>query len=59
MKKQNKYSYLFVVQGFYSGQWEDLTQSEKRKEARDDLKAYRDNEPRTPTRVIHRRELNQ
>lgn len=60
MKKQNKYSYLFVVQGYYAPYgWEDLTHSENRKEARDDLKAYRDNEPRTPTRIIHRRELNQ
>lgn len=57
MKKQNKYLYLFVVQGFYSYGWEDLTQSESLKEARADLKAYRDNEPGA-FRIIQRRELN-
>jgi len=57
MKKQNKFVYLFVVQGFYSQGWEDLTQSENRTEARDDLKAYRENE-RGTFRMIQRRELN-
>jgi hypothetical protein len=57
-KKQNKYSYIFVVQGFYSYGWEDLTQSESRKEARDDLRTYQQNEPGA-FRIIQRRELNQ
>lgn len=56
-KKQNKYRYLFVVQGFYGYGWEDLTQSENRTEARDNLKDYRENEP-GPHRLIKRRELN-
>lgn len=57
MKKQNKFTYLFVVQGFYSQGWEDLTQSENHTEARADLKAYRENEPGA-FRIIQRRELN-
>lgn len=57
MKKQKKYRYLFVVQGFYSYGWEDLTASGSRKGARDDLTAYRQNEPGA-YRIIQRRELN-
>lgn len=58
MKKQNKYVYLFVVQGYYAPYgWEDLTESENRAEARADLKAYRENEPGA-FRMIQRRELN-
>ena len=59
-KKQNKYEYLFVVQanyGFGDG-WEDLCASPERKEAKEDLKAYRVNAPGTPYRMIFRRELN-
>lgn len=56
-KKQNKYAYLFIVQGFYSQGWEDLTESENRAEARADLKVYRENE-RGSFRMIQRRELN-
>lgn len=55
--KQNKYCYLFVLQGYYGHGWEDLTASESRKEMRDDLKAYRENEGGT-YRIIQRRELN-
>lgn len=57
VKKQNKYLYLYVVQGNYGYGWEDLTQSESWREARDDLKAYRQNDPH-PHRIIERRELN-
>jgi len=57
-KKQNKYIYLYVIQGKYGYYgWEDLCQSESWKEARADLKAYRENEP-YPLRMIERRELN-
>ena len=57
--KKNKFVYLFVVQGYYDSYygWEDLTQSEDYKEARNNLKDYRDNEP-GPHRLIKRRELN-
>jgi len=55
----NKFVYLHVVQGYYGTYgWEDLTQSEVRKEARDNLREYRENEPGTPHRLIQRRELN-
>lgn len=43
--KKNKYVYLFVLQvnyGYYG--WEDLTASENRREVRNDLKAYKENE---------------
>jgi hypothetical protein len=58
--KTNKYLYLYVVQGNYSSGygWEDLTESESRKEARQDLKDYRQNEVQYPHRMIKRRELN-
>jgi hypothetical protein len=52
----NKYSYLWIVQGFYNA-WEDLTASESWLEAKTDLKAYRDNE-KGVFRLIQRRELN-
>lgn len=59
--KPTKYVYLFVVQGNYGygDGWEDLCASEVRKEAREDLKAYRVNEPQYPHRMIRRRELRQ
>lgn len=57
MRKPNKYTYLHVVQGFYGMGWEDLTASEDYKEARADLKAYRENDP-APCRLIKRRVLN-
>ena len=42
MPKTNKYLYLWVVQGNYSGHgWEDLAESESYKEARYNLKEYR------------------
>lgn len=52
----NKYTYLWIVQGFYQG-WEDLCASEMWREANLDLKAYRENE-RGAFRLIQRRELN-
>ena len=57
MKKQNKYRYLVVLQGNYGYGWEDLTASEDRKEIKQDLKDYRENEGCT-YRIINRRELN-
>ncbi len=52
----NKYLYLHVVQGHYGFGWEDVTQSEDYREARNDLKAYRENEPQYAHRLIQRRE---
>lgn len=57
MKKQNKYTYLTVLQGNYGCGWEDLTASESYAEVKRDLKDYRLNEGGT-YRIIKRRELN-
>ena len=54
--KTNKYEYLKVVQGYYSEGWEDLSASSSMKEAKADLKSYRDNEDGT-FRIITRRVL--
>ncbi len=57
--KTRKYNYLHVLQGRYSGRWEDLTTTEQtpegRKEIRQDLKDYQINE-RGAYRIIRRRE---
>ena len=58
MKKQNKYIYLNVLQGYYSYGWEDLTASENYREVKQDLKDYRINEGGI-YRIIQRRELNE
>lgn len=58
MKKQNKYEYIWIIQGRYGCYgWEDLTASEIYREAKIDLKAYRENERGIPFRLIQRREL--
>ena len=59
--KRNKYIYLYVIQGYYNSYygWEDLTESEDKKCAIDDLKAYNKNELNYPHRLIQRREKNQ
>lgn len=53
-----KYRYLHVLQGRYPGPhgWEDICQSEDRKEIRADRKSYRDNAPEYVYRIISRRE---
>ena len=58
MKKQNKYTYLNVLQGYYGYGWEDLTASESYREVKQDLKAYKENEG-GKYRIIQRRELNE
>lgn len=58
VKRENKYEYLFVVQGNYGYGWEDLIASEDEQEANNDLKAYRENDP-APTRLINRRVLKE
>ena len=47
---------VYVVQGNYGQGWEDLTESDDRKEARSDLKSYNDNETQYVHRLITRRE---
>ena len=55
--KQNKYLYLYILQGYYSYGWEDLCASEDFREVRQNRKEYRENEGGT-YRIIKRRELN-
>lgn len=63
--KANKYSYLYVLQGFYSMGWEDLSAEEiasgksweASKAIKQTRKEYRENEGGT-YRIIKRRELN-
>ena len=55
--RERKYEYLWIVQGNYGQGWEDEAASEKFREAYADVKAYRDNCPEYPHRIIHRREL--
>lgn len=56
--KRNKFTYLHVVQGYYGFGWEDVTASEHSREARANLREYRENCPEYPHRVIQRRERN-
>ena len=58
-RKANKYTYLWVVQGYYSMGWEDVCASEVRSEARTHLREYRENCPEYAHRLIHRRERNE
>lgn len=60
MPRVNKYLYLFVVQGLYPGPhgWEDVGGGATWREARDDIRAYRNNAPEYTYRVIRRREPN-
>ena len=55
--KTNKYSYLYILQGYYQG-WEDLTFSDTMKDAKSDKKDYVANE-KGSYRIIKRREPNQ
>ncbi len=57
MSKPTKYEYLHVVQGHYGQGWEDVCQSLSHREARGDLRAYRENCPEYAHRMIGRREL--
>lgn len=46
----------WTIQGMYGAYgWEDVSAYDNRKEARGDLKAYRENEPQYPHRLIKRR----
>lgn len=54
LQRQPKTELQYVVQGYYSQGWEDLTASTDYREARADLKAYRENAPE-PVRLIKRR----
>jgi hypothetical protein len=58
MTRQNKYLYLYVVQGNYGGYWEDLAESDTHKEARYNLTEYMISSGPSPHRIIQRREPN-
>lgn len=53
--KPNRTKPEYVVQGNYGYGWEDLTASDNQAEAKNDLKAYRENEVGVPHRLITRR----
>lgn len=56
-KRQSTTTLYYIVQGHYGQGWEDLTQSTDYREAKANLKDYRDNDP-SPTRLIKRRVKN-
>ena len=45
----------YEVQGNYGYGWDALTTCETLKEAREDLKSYRENEPGVPHRIVKHR----
>jgi len=57
--KTRKFDYLYVVQGDYGAGWEDTFASLDYREARSNLRAYRENAPEYPARLIRRREISE
>lgn len=47
---------IYDIYGFYYGTWECVTTEETRKEARDQVKTYRENERGTAFKVVKKRE---
>ena len=45
----------FEVQGYYNGGWEMVTTEVTRKEARENLRAYRENESNTAFKIVKKR----
>lgn len=45
----------FAIQGYYGQGWEDVTTEDNRREARERLHEYRENETNYPHRMIKRR----
>lgn len=60
--KINKFTYYWIIQGWYRYGWEDLSsynqKEHKRAEVVKDLREYLISDP-APKRIIIRRELNQ
>lgn len=48
---QKKTEDLYIVQQYTGKSWEDVSCSENRKEAKEDLKAYRENQPTYAVRL--------
>ena len=68
MRKTNKYNYCYVLQGNYGFGWDDLVHYKKDnctcdlkafREAKNDIKAYRENERQASFRIIERKELKE
>ena len=59
MTYQRKTSDVFVIESNYGYGWEETTASDARREAIEDLKAYRLNQPEYSHRLIKRRERNE
>lgn len=62
MERKNKYNYLWVIQGYYSGGygWEDLSEYDKKEYSYSDVKKdYREYclADSSPKRIINRREI--
>jgi len=53
---QRKTKDIWIIQGYYGIFWEDLTIEETRKEAREQLKCYNENEPGIAHRIVKTRE---
>ena len=46
---------IYILQGYYCGEWEDLVEYDNYKECLDDYKSYQENEIGTPHRIIKRK----
>ena len=61
MERQNKYNYLWVIQGYYGYGWEDLSEYNKKEDSyslvKHDFREYciADSYPK---RIVNRRERN-
>ena len=53
----NKYLYEIILQGNYGYGWDDLTAHDTKREARAEMRVYRDNQPGA-YRIIERRTPN-
>lgn len=56
MAYQRKTTDIFIIEGFYFGNWEEETAETTRREAMQRLKEYRANMPEYAHRLIKRRE---
>lgn len=56
MKRIRKTRDEYQIHQFFPGSgWEEITAADTRKEAREDLKAYRVNQPEYPVKMIKKR----
>lgn len=46
----------YYLQGNYGYGWEDLFECEDKKDAREQLRCYEENEPQYPHRIVRRKE---